>query len=114
MLVASLALQQVREVGAVTTQKGTNTECKILTYISLALTIVGLVMFAVLHLRKSKLCRGCMFSNAVCYAIIGLTLIGLNQPLVTSQSQVREARHAIPACIVQTSYPNMHCKICTV
>ena len=25
----------------------------------------GLVMVAVLHYRKSKLCRGCMFSNAV-------------------------------------------------
>ena len=25
----------------------------------------GLVMFAVLHPRKLKLCRGCMFSNAV-------------------------------------------------
>ena len=28
-------------------------------------TIFCLVMFAVLHLRKLKLCRGCMFSNAV-------------------------------------------------
>ena len=64
-LVASLALQQVKEVGAVTTQKEINTECKILTYISLALTIFSLVMVAVLHYRKSKLCRGCIFSNAV-------------------------------------------------
>ena len=42
-----------------------NTECKILTCISLALTIFGLVMVAILHYRKSKLCRGCMFSNTV-------------------------------------------------
>ena len=34
---------------------------QILTYISLVLTIFSLVMFAVLHSRKSKLCRGCMF-----------------------------------------------------
>ena len=43
MLLASLVLQQVKEVGAVT-QKEINTECKILTYKGLALTIFGLVM----------------------------------------------------------------------
>ena len=64
MLVASLALWQVKEVGTVT-QKEIDTECNTLTYISLALTIFGLVMVAVLHYRKSKLCRGHMFSNAV-------------------------------------------------
>ena len=64
MLMASLVLHQVKEVGAVT-QKEINTECKILTYISLALTILGLVMVAILHYRKLKLCRGCMFSNTV-------------------------------------------------
>ena len=31
----------------------------------LALTIFGLAVFAVLHSRKSRLCRGHMFSNAV-------------------------------------------------
>ena len=64
-LVASLALQQVELVGVVTTQKEINTECKILTYISLAVTSFGLLMFAVLHSRKTKLCRGCIFPNAV-------------------------------------------------
>ena len=69
---------------------------------------------------------------AVCYAIIELTLIGLKQPLVTSQSQARrldmvsqhasvdrlsqhavaqsqarEAGHTIPACKVQPSYSSM-------
>ena len=63
MLMASLVLQQVKEVGAVI-QKEINTECKSLTYTGLALTILGLVMVAVLHCRKSKLCRGCIFSNA--------------------------------------------------
>ena len=61
MLVACLTLQQV---GAVA-QKEINTKCKILTYISLALTVFGLVIVAILHYRKSKLCRGPMFSNAV-------------------------------------------------
>ena len=64
MLAASLALQQVKEVCRVT-QKEINTECKILTYRSLALTVFGLVMIAILQYRKSKLCRGCMFSNTV-------------------------------------------------
>ena len=64
MPMTSLVLHQVKEVGAVT-QKEINTECKTLTYISLALTILGLVMVRILHYRKSKLCRGCMFSNAV-------------------------------------------------
>ena len=64
MLMASLVLQQVKEIGTVT-QKEINTECKILTYISLAWTILGLVIVAILHYKKTKLCRGCMFSNAV-------------------------------------------------
>ena len=64
MLIASLVLHQVKEVGAVT-QKEINTECKTLTYISLVLTILDLVMVAILHYRKSKLCGGCMFSNTV-------------------------------------------------
>ena len=53
MLVASLVLHQVKEVGTVM-QKEINFECKTLTYISLALTILGLVMVAILHYRKSK------------------------------------------------------------
>ena len=51
MLVASLALQQVREVCTVTTQEEVTTECKVQIYIILALTVTifGLVIFAVLH-----------------------------------------------------------------
>ena len=64
MLVASLALQQIKEVGTVT-QKEINTECKILTYTSLPLTVFGLVMVAILHYRKLKLCRRCMLSNTL-------------------------------------------------
>ena len=68
MLVASLALQQVREVGAVTTWEEVTNKgiCKIQLYIILVLTstILGLVIFAVLHSRNIKLCRGCLFSNA--------------------------------------------------
>ena len=64
MLIASLVPHQVKEVDTVT-QKEINSKCKTLTYISLALAILGLVMVAILHYRKSKFCRGCTFSNAV-------------------------------------------------
>ena len=63
-LIASLVLHQVKEVGAVM-QKEINSECRTLAYISLVLTILGLVMVAILHYRKSKFCRGCTFSNTV-------------------------------------------------
>ena len=62
MLIASLVLHQVKELGGVM-QKEINSECKTLTYIRLVLTILGLVMVASLHYRKSKICRGHTFSN---------------------------------------------------
>ena len=64
MLIVSLVLHQVKEVGTMT-QKETNTECKNLIYMCLVLTILDLVMVAILHYRKSKLCREYTFSNAV-------------------------------------------------
>ena len=64
MLTASLVLHQVKEVGAVM-QKEINSECKTLTYISLVLKILGLVIVAILHYRKSKLYRACTLSYAV-------------------------------------------------
>ena len=64
MLIASLVLHQVKEVGTVT-QKEINSECRTLAYISLVLTILGLAMVAILQWRKSKFCRGNTFSNAV-------------------------------------------------
>ena len=64
MLIASHVLHQVKEVSAVM-QKEINSECRTLAYISLVLTILGLVMVAIMHYRKSKLCKGHTFSNAV-------------------------------------------------
>ena len=57
MLIGSLVLHQVKQVGTVT-HKDINSECKLLTYIGLVLTVLGLVMVATLHYRKPKLCRG--------------------------------------------------------
>ena len=67
MLVVSLPLQQVKEVGTVTTQGEITTKCKIQNYIIFALTVTifGIVVFAILHSRTLKLGRGCVFSNAV-------------------------------------------------
>ena len=64
MLIASLVLHQVKEVGIVT-QKEINTECKTLNYIGLVLTILGLVMVVILHYKKSIWCREHVFSNTV-------------------------------------------------
>ena len=61
MLLASLVLHQAGTV----TQKEINSECRTLAYIGIVLTILGLDMVAILHYRKSKICRGHMFSNAV-------------------------------------------------
>ena len=64
MLIASLVLYQVKEVGTVM-QKEIHSECRTLAYISLVLTILGLVMVTILHYRISNVCRGSTFSNAV-------------------------------------------------
>ena len=64
MLIASLVLHQVKKVGAVR-QKEVNSECRTLADIGIILTILGLVIVASLHYRKSKFCKGYMFSNAV-------------------------------------------------
>ena len=66
-LVASLALQQVKEVSA--TKQGNNNmcDCTPLLYIILALSVItiGLVISAILQVRRIKLCRGQLFSNVV-------------------------------------------------
>ena len=68
-LVPSLALQQVREIGAITTQEDVTTSCtckiQFNRTLALSISIFGLVNFVVLHSRKLKLFRGCLFSNAV-------------------------------------------------
>ena len=65
MLIGSLVLHQAKEVGAEVTQKEVNSECKTLAYIGIILTILGIVMVTILHYRKTKLCKGHRFSNAV-------------------------------------------------
>ena len=69
-LVASLALQQVKAVITIVTKKeGKDHMCKCTSqfYIILALsiTIIGLVIFMILQVRRIKLCRGQLFSNII-------------------------------------------------
>ena len=66
LLVTSLALQQVKEVKAENKENVDNRcECTIQLYIILILSVVmiGLIVFAILQLRRIKLCRGQLFSN---------------------------------------------------
>ena len=68
-LVASFALQQVKEEGASAMKHDTNNACNCTPqfYIILALSasIFGLVVCPILQLRRIKLCRGQLFANTV-------------------------------------------------
>ena len=65
ILVASLILHKVKEVEANSTSEATNSECKTLAYIGIILTVRSLIIVTFLHYRKSRLCKGYKFSNAV-------------------------------------------------
>ena len=65
VLVTSLAFQQVKEVEAENMENvGYNCKCTVQLYIILTLTMImiGLTVFAILQLRRNKLCRGELFS----------------------------------------------------
>ena len=67
-LVTSLALQQVKEVKADDIENiNSKCKCTIQFYIILALSlaIISLIIFAILQVRRIKICRGQIFSNVV-------------------------------------------------
>ena len=64
-LVASLILHKIKEVEANSSSEGTNSKCKTLGYIGIILTVLSLIIVTFLHYRKSRLCKGYKFSNAV-------------------------------------------------
>ena len=64
MLVASLALQQIKEV-SINSRETNPAECATSAYIGIILKILSLILVTYLHFRKSKLCKGHRFSNAV-------------------------------------------------
>ena len=64
MLVASLDLHLIKEES--TSSRETNSaECTTLAYIGIILKILSLISVTYLHYRKSRLCKGNRFSNAV-------------------------------------------------
>ena len=68
-LVASIVLQQVKEVEASAMKQDTNNACncrpQFYIIIALSASIFGLVIFAILQVRRIKLCREQLFSNTV-------------------------------------------------
>ena len=63
VLVTSLVLCQVKEVGTVSWD--TSVECTTLAYIRIILSILSLIIFTFLHCRISSFCKGHRFFNAV-------------------------------------------------
>ena len=64
-LVASLILHKIKEVEANSSSDETNSKCKTLAYIGIILIVLSLIIVTFLHYRKSRLCKGYKFSNAV-------------------------------------------------
>ena len=62
-LMTSLILHKIKNVEASSDE--TNSECKTLAYIGIILTILSLIIVTFLPYRKSRLCKGQKFSNAV-------------------------------------------------
>ena len=62
-LMTSLILHKIKNVEASSNE--TTSECKTLAYIGITLTILSLIIVTFLHYRKSRLCKGHKFSNAV-------------------------------------------------
>ena len=65
MLVASLILHKIKEVEANSNSEETNSRCRTLTYVGIILTVLSMVIIAFLHYRKSGLCKGYRFLNAI-------------------------------------------------
>ena len=66
VLIASLVLHQVKEVGASSgSARETNSKCTSLAYIGINVTILSLIIVMFLYYRKTKFCKGHRFSNAV-------------------------------------------------
>ena len=65
MLVASLILHKIKEVEANPNSEETNSGYGSLAYVGIILTVLSMVIFIFLHYRKSRLCKGYRFSNAI-------------------------------------------------
>ena len=63
-LVASLILHKIK-VEANPNSEETNSRCRTLTYVGIILTVLSMVIVVFLHCRKSRLCKGYRFLNAI-------------------------------------------------
>ena len=64
-LVASLILHKIKEVEANPNSEEANSGCGTLTYVGIILMGLSMVIFIFLHYRKSRLCKGYRFLNAI-------------------------------------------------
>ena len=66
-IVASIILHKIKEVEANSDSntQTNNYECKTLVHVGIILTVLSMIIVRLLHYRRSRLCRGYKFSNAV-------------------------------------------------
>ena len=64
-LVASLILHKIKEVQANPNSEESNSRCGTLTYVGITLTVLSMLIVLFLHYRKSRLCKGYRFLNAI-------------------------------------------------
>ena len=62
---ASLVLHKIKEVEANPNSEQTDSGCGTLTYVGIILTVLSMIIVIFLHYRKSRLCKGYRFSNAI-------------------------------------------------
>ena len=97
-IVASLLLYKVKGVDARTPTKIDDSECGMLGYIGIALTLLSMAIVILLHYRKSKFCRGHRFSNVLKNSIVHLrcTALYTNKTLqnIRKSSLIQNHRHS--------------------
>ena len=64
-LVTSLILHKIKEVEANPNSEETNSGFRTLAYVGIILTVLSMVTVNFLHYRKSRLCKGYRFLNAI-------------------------------------------------
>ena len=66
-IVASLILHKIKEVEANSNHnlEINNCECRTLAHVGIILTVLSMIIVMFLHYRRSRLCRGYKFSNAI-------------------------------------------------
>ena len=64
-LVAGLVLHKIKEVKANPNSEQTDSGCGISTYVGIILTVLSVIIVIFLHYRKSRLCKGYRFLNAI-------------------------------------------------